>query len=348
MTTKVTTGRASLQEAFLGSRQTMDAIRRILGDIQPRLQVYDTVRMAQYAPDDVAPSQICYLDDLFSERYDRMLKAAARYPDAEISPLGNFAEHVSPRLRALATRRATQLALLRLERRLVRRSEDRAARTFGRCLLVNAGEAAQLERRAGTAPGRIQSVPPLVTVAGSPHRPYRGVPDFVFLGLLSLPHNDDGLQSFLRTVWPLVLAKMPDAHLKVIGRDASPGLLELTAELGDSVTVEGYIPDLGDALDNAAALVNPLRFGSGIKLKVFEALGRSLPVVSTEIGAEGFGSGPGTGILVANEPAETADMLCSVTSVERNAELSAEARAHFVSTYSRQSVFEVYDTAFAL
>jgi glycosyltransferase involved in cell wall biosynthesis len=346
--TKVTTGRASLQEAFLSSPRTMAAISRILSEIQPRLQIYDTVRMAQYATGDVAARQICYLDDLFSERYDRMLKAAARYPDAEISPLGNFAEHVPRRLRALGEHRASQLALLRLERRLVVRSEDRAARTFGRCLLVNAGEAALLEQRAGTAPGRIQSVPPLVNVTGSRNRNYQGAPEFVFLGLLSLPHNDDGLQSFLRRVWPLVLAEIPNARLRVIGRDASPALLALTAESGESVTVEGYIPDLGEALGAAAALVNPLRFGSGIKLKVFEALGRSLPVVSTEVGAEGIASGPGTGMLVAGEPAETADMLCSLTSVEWNSQLSIQARAHFVSTYSRESVFEAYDSAFGL
>lgn len=346
--TRVTTGRASLQEAFLASRRTMAAIRRVLGEIQPGLQVYDTVRMAQYAPDEVAASQICYLDDLFSERYDRMLEAAMRYPDVEIRPLGNFAEHIPPRLHPLATHRVSQLALLRLERRLVRRSEDRTARRFARCLLVNADEAALLERRVGTAPGRIQSVPPLVNIVGSTERRYQGAPEFVFLGLLSLPHNDDGLQYFLRAVWPLVLAKMPDAQLRVIGREASSNLLRLTAALGDSVTVEGFVPDLGDALDRAAVLVNPLRFGSGIKLKVVEALGRALPVVSTPIGAEGIDSGPGTGVLVASEPAETAELLCSLTSVEWNAQVSGEAMAHFASTYSRQSVFEVYDSAFTL
>jgi glycosyltransferase involved in cell wall biosynthesis len=205
-----------------------------------------------------------------------------------------------------------------------------------------------LERRTGAAAGRIQSLPPLVNVVDSTSRRYTGAPEFVFLGLLSLPHNDDGLQSFLRTVWPLVLTKMPDAHLRVIGRDATSGLLELAAEIWNSVTIEGYVPDLNDALDQAAALVNPLRFGSGIKLKVFEALGRSLPVVSTEVGAEGIESGPGTGVLIANEPAETADLLCALTSVERNAEASNEARAHFASAYSRQAVFRVYDSAFAL
>ncbi|MCX2932690.1 glycosyltransferase family 4 protein [Mycobacterium sp. CVI_P3] len=345
--TKVITGRASMQEAFLGSRDTRAAVHRVLDDIKPRLQVYDTVRMAQYVPHGVARHQICYLDDLFSERYDRMLKAAALYPELEVSPLGNFAEHVPHWLHPLATHRKSQSALLRLERAAIARSENRVATTFGRCLLINDEEADKLSRRTGVPVGRVQSLPPLVNVPTSARRRYQGVPVFVFIGLLSLPHNDDGLKSFLRDVWPLVLDQLPDARLRVIGRDARQTLLAQAAELADSVTVEGYVPDLDGVLNEAVALVNPLRFGSGIKLKVFEALGRSVPVVSSRIGAEGIASGPGTGILVADDPAETADLLCSLTSPARNAEVSREAGDHFLRTYSRQAVFEAYDDAFA-
>ena len=348
MVTRVATGRASLQEAFLGSPRTAEAIDRVIGEIRPQLQVYDTVRMAQYAPDRIAADQICYLDDLFSERYDRMLRAAETHRDVELSPLGNFAEHIPRRLRPLATNRVGQSVLLRAERALVRRSEDRAARTFRRCLLVNAEEVAVLTQRTGSPPGRIQCVPPLLAAPSTPDRRYRGTPDFVFLGLLSLPHNDDGLRYFLRSVWPKVLALLPDARLRVIGRDALPALLAEAGELTASVSVDGYVADLGDALGGAAALINPLRFGSGIKLKVIEALGRSLPVVSTPVGAEGIASGPGTGVLVGREPGELAGLLASLTDTALNAEVSAEARTHFLATYSRQAVFDVYDTAFAL
>ncbi len=347
LVTKVALGRASLQEAFLGSQQTANAISRIIGEVQPVLQVYDTIRMAQYAPAHVAANQICYVDDLFSERYARMLEAAEIHPDVDSSPLGNFAEHVPERLRPLATNRMSRTALLRVERALVRRSEDQAARAFRRCLLVNENEAGVLTRRSGVPPGRIQCVPPLLKTRASADRRYRGTPEFVFLGLLSLPHNDDGLKWFLRAVWPIVLTKLPDAHLRVIGREAGTEVRALAAEL-DSVTVDGYVPDLGDALGEAAALVNPLRFGSGIKLKVIEALGRSLPVVSTQVGAEGIASGPGSGILVGRDADEIAGLLCSLTNPDRNAEVSADARIHFRATYSREAVFKVYDAAFSL
>ncbi|GAY14666.1 glycosyltransferase family 4 protein [Mycobacterium sp. shizuoka-1] len=344
--TKVATGRASLQEAFLGSSRTAAEIARILDEIGPGLQIYDTVRMAQYASDAVAAEQICYLDDLFSERYDRMLAAARRYGDINISPLGNFAEHIPARLRPLATNRLGQTLLLRIERSLVRRSEDRTVRRFRRCLLVNAEEAAILAERTGAPTHRIRSVPPLVATPAAAERRYDGAAEFVFLGLLSLPHNDDGLRSFLRTVWPLVLTRLPGARLRVLGREARPELVELASRFPDSVTVEGYVADLSEVLGGVAALVNPLRFGSGIKLKVIEALSRALPVVSTPVGAEGIDSGPGTGVLVGTEPDQLAALLSSLTDPVYNSEVSDQARAHFAASYSTTAVFSAYDEAF--
>ena len=134
----------------------------------------------------------------------------------------------------------------------------------------------------------------------------------------------------------------------MIGRDAGADVLSVAAELTDSVSVEGYVDDLGEALGRAAALVNPLRFGSGIKLKVIEALGRALPVVSTAIGAEGIASGPSSGVLVGQDPVELAELLVGLTDPLRNAEVSAHASTHFLTTYSREAVFAVYDTAFAI
>ncbi|TPG34233.1 glycosyltransferase family 4 protein [Mycolicibacterium hodleri] len=346
--TRVAVGRASLQEAFLGSPQTAAAITQIISEIRPRLQVYDTVRMAQYAPSDVAAQQICYLDDLFSERYEGMLRAAKLYPDVNSSPLGNFADHVPRRLQPLADHRISRTALLRAERVLVRRSEDRAAKAFRRCLLVNQNETDLLIRRTGVAPGRIVCVPPLFAPRVEVERRYSGGAEFVFLGLLSLAHNDDGLRWFLRAVWPVMLERIPHAHLRVIGRHAGPELLAMAAELRGSVTVEGYVDDLDDAMARAAALINPLRFGSGIKLKVIEALARAVPVVSSSIGAEGISSGAGTGILVGADPAALADLLYSLTDPHRNAEASADARRHFQASYSRAAVFAAYDNAFDL
>ena len=344
---RTVTGRSSMQEALLNTPNLRDAIHRALRDIEPDLEIYDTVRMAQHARDaDVRA--VCYLDDLFSERYRGMLEAAGRFPDIDLQPMGNFGVHVPSMVRPIADWGFSQHMLLRMEQRLVRRSEDRVARRFDTTLLINAQEAALLRARVGVDGADIQVIPPLLRNRRPPERSYRGVPEFVFLGQLSLTHNDDGLRHFLADIWPLVLAQRPSARLAVVGRDPRPALIALAAQYGDSVTLEGYVPELAGILSRSVALINPLRFGSGVKLKIIEALGAGMPVVSTSIGADGVSTGAEHGVVVGDSASDFARLMLEATEAERNAELSAAAREHFDNSYSRAAVFAKYDTVFGL
>ena len=343
------TGRASLQEAMVRSPTIGSAIRSTVRSLDVDLEIYDTIRMAQFATArGGSVRQVCYIDDLHSERYRLMLAALKSFPEAEFSPLGDFAHHVPVVVRGLAGLASVQRALLRLESRLVRRSEDAAARAFDACLLMNLAEARLLSARAAVPAERVLAVPPLVNVAEGASRVPDETPTFVFLGLLSLPHNEDGLSDFLRNVWPRVLALRPDACLRVIGRGCRPALRGLADRQCGTVSVEGYVPDLNAVFRTATALVNPLRFGTGIKIKVIEALGRGLPVASSPMGVSGIAYGDDAGILVAAEPQAMADTMARMTDPEVNKALSAAAAAHFAAEYARPAVFARYDEAFGL
>jgi O-antigen biosynthesis protein len=50
----------------------------------------------------------------------------------------------------------------------------------------------------------------------------------------------------------------------------------------------GWVDDLDALVDRSAVLVAPLRFGAGMKGKIGYAIARGLPVVTTDVGAEGF------------------------------------------------------------
>ncbi len=345
---RTATGRSSLQESLLFTRQVREAIHRTLDRLSPALEIYDTIRMAQYAPAHSEGKQVCYLDDLYSRRYESMLEASYRYPDVDIEPLGNFTVFVPGLLRPLAEHQPSQRLLLRLEKNLVRRSEDRDARTFGTTLLLNEREADQLRRRCGVDSRRVHAVPPLIEPPTSISRQYDGAPVFIFLGQLLSPHNDHGLRSFLRSVWPLVLAARPDARLKIIGRHPRPALTHVVAQYADTVTLEGFLPDLSQTFGRAAAMISPSRFGSGLKLKIVEALSAGLPVISTLIGADGIRTGPDWGVLVADDDVQIAELLLQVIDPAKNVQLSSAAREHFMSRYSRDVVFTRYDAAFGL
>jgi glycosyltransferase involved in cell wall biosynthesis len=337
------TGRASLQEAMVRSPEVGRVISATLRRLDVDLEIYDTIRMAQYARNGRAARKICYIDDLHSQRYRLMLAALKEFPDSAMQPLGDFAHHVPSIVRGFAGSASAQRALLRFESRLVERSEDAAARSFDSCLLMNPQEAGLLAARAGVHAERVRAVPPLVRLSGTASREPSRTPVFVFLGLLSLPHNEDGLRDFLRNVWPQVTAHRQDAHLRVIGRGCGPALCRLANDQNGTVSIEGYVPDLDEVFRTATALVNPMRFGTGIKIKVIEALGRGLPVISSPVGAHGIANG---GVLVASDPRAMAEAMVRMIDPRTNETLSAAAAAHFAAIYSRAAVFAQYDRAF--
>ena len=96
--------------------------------------------------------------------------------------------------------------------------------------------------------------------------------------------NTHGLEWLARQVWPIVRRAVPQARLRVVG-----GVADL-ADIAWAEGIErvGFVPDLNVEYSSAAVCVAPLFIGSGMKVKVVEALGHGVPVVATPCAAEGL------------------------------------------------------------
>ena len=110
--------------------------------------------------------------------------------------------------------------------------------------------------------------------------------DLVFVGSMDWMPNIDGMRWFLSDVFPRIRAQKPDCTLAIVGRTPPPSILEAANTPG--ITVTGTVPDVRPYLWQCAVSIVPLRIGGGTRLKIFEAMAASAPVVSTAIGAEGL------------------------------------------------------------
>lgn len=344
--TRVLTGRSSIQEALFYGRSLRRRLAQHLDALAPDLVLFDTVRLGQYVPvrGPAHPSRrVIYLDDLLSRRYRAMLDAGREHPDVTFDPLGAFAYLVPRPLRRLARNRRAQRAVLTVESRLIARSERAAPSRFDACLLVSQDEADALA--AATGQDNVHAAPPLLQIRTGGERAWDGRPVFVCLGHLVLPHNDDGVRWFLSNAMPEVQRGMPAAEIRIIGRGARPELVDLAARW-PQVSLTGYVPDLDGELARAAVLLAPMRFGSGIKIKLLDALARGLPVLTTSVGAHGIADGPEHGVVVEDRIDAWPAALASMCEPGRNAELSSLARARFRSTFSPEAVIAAYDRVF--
>ena len=338
----------TIQEAMLGSRGLARQVAALVEELDPRIEVYDTLRMGQHAPRARrSRRRVLYVDDLFSVRYARMIDVAER-ESVDMDPLGGFVDNVPARLRSLARRPGVYLPLLRVEGRRLERREATIVRDFDVSLLVNADEVGLLRSRSGVE--AVESFTPLLPRVASVARAQADPPEIVFLGSLGLPHNDDAICSFLRTTMAPVVRRCPGIRLRVIGRNASTALQALAAQCADSVVLEGFVEDLDAVLARSSAVIAPLRFGSGVKIKMLEALARGVPLLATERAAEGIPVRPDgvDGCLVEDDMAAWPELVAELVDPARNAQVSAAAVDFFDRTYSTDVVTAQYDKIFEL
>jgi len=134
------------------------------------------------------------------------------------------------------------------------------------------------------------------------------LPKVVFVGGMTAPFNVDAALFFTREIWPEIRRRVPQATLGLVGDHPPPEVLALSSV--DGVRVEGYVPDLRAYLRSASVAVSPCRIGTGMKVKVAEAMAAGLPVVGTTVGLSGYQGIDG--LLVRDEPGSFAEAVVAL------------------------------------
>lgn len=124
---------------------------------------------------------------------------------------------------------------------------------------------------------------------------------FIMIGSFMHAPNVDAARWCKQAIWPLIRKALPSAELHCYG------------SYGDKYKAELHAPKVGfhyngradDALmtmANYRVNLAPLRYGAGLKGKVFDAFQTDTPTVTTAIGAEGIVGEMGWGCLVTDDP----------------------------------------------
>jgi glycosyltransferase involved in cell wall biosynthesis len=247
---------------------------------------------------DRTPSAISAVASL-AERVDidllvfDFVHSAVMRPVAMSSPTVCFTHNVESEIFARHAGRASNTLWRRIwaaQYAKMRTYEGNALRTFDTVIAVSERDVLAFEKEYGVKGAR--AIPTGVDLDFFAYQPSPAVsatrpPTVVFTGSMDWAANIDGVQFFLKEVWPRVLAALPDAHFVVVGRNPPPGLLALARDL-KQVAFTGFVDDVRPYVHAAHAFVIPLIVGGGTRIKAFEAMAMGCPVVSTSIGIEGL------------------------------------------------------------
>ncbi len=165
-----------------------------------------------------------------------------------------------------------------------------------------------------------------------------------FIGSLDWLPNEEGVLWFVKEVWPLVNKQLPEANFQIAGRNMPTSIAQIKQA---NVEVVGEVESAKDFVNNQQIMVVPLLSGSGMRIKIVEAMALGKAVVTTSLGIEGIAAENGREAVIEDHPQQMATAIIELLNNLEKRELigqaaSAFTRANFSSTVLVAKQLEFY------
>lgn len=133
--------------------------------------------------------------------------------------------------------------------------------------------------------------------------------DLLFVGGFKHMPNEDAVLYLHNEIMPLVWEIHPEIKVNIVGSYPTQTVLELHSK---KFNVIGFVEDVSLYYKTAKLFVAPLKYGAGVKGKIGQSFEYSLPVVTTDIGAEGFDFSPFSQTMIANNKRDFANQIVAL------------------------------------
>ncbi|MDF1560813.1 MAG: glycosyltransferase family 4 protein [Bacteroidales bacterium] len=131
-----------------------------------------------------------------------------------------------------------------------------------------------------------------------------------FIGALNWEPNVQGLKWFTDRVWPLVCKALPAASLHIAGRGAPASKPSWLRER--NINWVGEADDARQFMASVNVIVAPLFAGSGLRIKIIEAMSIGRPVVATPVAVHGIPAVNGRELFIADDVSSFSNALINL------------------------------------
>lgn len=165
------------------------------------------------------------------------------------------------------------------------------------------------------------------------------------LGAMDWLPNREGVDWFVRNVWPIIHIALPDWKLVLAGKHISESYSTMKPQ---NIFVK-YADNAADFMREEGIMIVPLLSGSGIRVKIIEGLALGKVIITTSIGLEGIPAKDRIHILIANEPADFLRIINDLIAFPELAQSISEnaltfAKEHFRSDMLTQKLLHFYNS----
>ncbi len=263
-------GRQSYVLSRFISKEVIESLSKCIEELQPDVVQFETLSMAYYIA-------------ILKTRFQRV-QMVYRMHNVEYEiweTLATESSYIKKKYLNLNVSR------LRKEEKLILEAADKV-------LCISAADAQWVELH---IPEKIKRVYPFaIDVHDFEITPQKNI-NFYHLGSMDWQPNIDAMNWWITDIWPR-FTKAEEFPFYMAGRYLKPSMYDTSNLRG--VNIVGEVESIDSFLKDKSVLVVPLRSGSGMRIKILEAIQRGILVISTSLGLSGISGKNGTHFLVAD------------------------------------------------
>jgi len=161
-------------------------------------------------------------------------------------------------------------------------------------------------------------------------------PALFHIGAMNWIPNQQGIHWFLNNVWQLIHNELPELKFMLAGRSMPEWLLNSNFP---NVHILGEVEDAKVFMLSNAVMIVPLFSGSGMRIKIIEAMAMGKVVIATTIAAEGINYTNNENIIIANTADEFKNAVLDIIyNNEKLNKIAQNARKFIENEYANNRI----------
>ena len=222
------------------------------------------------------------LEGLYVTPYINILR---KYSDAKIIYREHNVEYLLWQRKAKSEKNPVKKSYLRLLAQRLKKYETKILNDVDGIAAITPTDAKLLKRTVPKIP--IEFIPFGIDIPENmkPVKPNFSALRLFHIGAMDWFPNMEGIDWFLENVWPKIRQKFPGITLHLAGRAMKKELMQAKIP---GVKIYGEVPDALSFMNANDIMIAPLFLGSGMRIKIIEAMALGKPVITTKIGGEGI------------------------------------------------------------
>jgi polysaccharide biosynthesis protein PslH len=163
-------------------------------------------------------------------------------------------------------------------------------------------------------------------------------PTILFLGTMSWLPNINGVEWFIKDIFPTIIKHYPNLKFYIVGKNPPQKLNKYQKEYHNNIIITGYVEDERPFIAKSDAFIVPLKIGGGMRIKILNALAMKKTIITTSVGVEGIHLSKGS-LLIADKPNDFAQLIIKVLNDKQfSEEISTTGLKEVKQKYSNESI----------